>query len=149
MYLSRALSVTLAATCLAALPSAAGAVTAGDAPGHQKDGPTRIVICKFGLDTFDVYADGGLYSDGGSIRHASLSQGKRKCTDWGTVQPGIYDLGFAQRIASEAKVVVRAKLMVRGKIVKKTFDGEGVINALVRKGDTVRLNLYTERHSGH
>ncbi|MGQ0844372.1 MAG: hypothetical protein ACT4QF_09570 [Sporichthyaceae bacterium] len=145
MNLNRALSATVVAACLAVVPSAALAAPAGDAPGDRKHhGPTRIQICKFGLDTFDVYAAGT------DVRHASLGYGKKVCTTWGTVEPGMYDLAFAQRIASKAKVKVLARMKVGDrKPVQKVFNGEGVINALVKKGDTLKLYLYEKRQSGH
>lgn len=144
MNLSRALPTTVAAVCLAVLPAAAHAAPQGDAPGHHRSGPARIVICKYGLDTFDVYAAGE------DIRHDSLGYGKKVCTSWRPVDPGVYDLSFAQRIASQAKVKVLVRMKVgERKPVKKVFYGEGVINALVRHGETLHLNLYEKRHSGH
>lgn len=140
MYLSRACSVTVAAACLLAISSAANAAAPGAGPAHRHhDGPTRIVICKHGLDTFDVYADGQ------SIRQASLSQGKKSCTDWDPVEPGVYDIAFAQRVASQPQTQILAILKVDGKEFRKLYRGQGVLDVLARKGQIVRLDLETHR----
>lgn len=149
MDLSRSLAVAVAAACLVSIPAAAGAAPLGDAPAHSKKGPGRIEICKSGMDIFDVYADGGVHKDGGALRNASLSHGKNRCTDWGHIPAGIYDIGFTQRIASQKETVILAKLKFgKKKIYKKFFDGQGVMTVPVRPGQTVKLHLESRR-TGH
>lgn len=139
MSLYRVLSATLAAGCLAALPSAAVAAPRGDDP--MRTGPARIEICKYGPDTFDVYAAGA------SIRQDSLDFGREVCTDWRPVEPGVYDLTFAQSVASQTKVRVLAQLYVGERRPRtKVYDGgSGVVNAVARRGETVRLDLFAKR----
>lgn len=143
MSIYRTLSATVAAGCLAALPTAAVAAPQGD-DGHERGGPALIEICKYGLDTFDVYAAGE------SIRQDSLGYGKKVCTDWSPVSPGVYDISFAQAVASQSKVRVLARLYVGEKRPRsKVYEGEAVLNALVREGETVRLELFAKRSCCH
>src|SRR5690606_5425345 len=110
---------------------------AGDAPGHHKKGPGRIVVCKSGMDIFDIYADGGVYKDGGALRNASLTH-KKRCAEWNRLPSGMYDIGFTQRIASQKETVILAKLRFgKKKIYKKFFDGQGVLAVPLHPGQTI------------
>jgi hypothetical protein len=145
---SRRTAVLAIAAVGALVPvGAANAVSTGDAPARhhvRHSGPSvgHIKICKRGLDTIDVYADGQ-----GRTWQDTLDTGPVSCTTWGTMRAGMYDIGFAQNVASQEHTVILATYKDnRGRVAHKVFDGgQGVFNLLLLPGKDVKIKLHSRR----
>ena len=148
---SRRSAVVAAAAVAALLPTGmASAVSTGDAPAHHArhhSAPQwgHIKICKRGLDTVDVYADGQ-----GRTWQDTLDTGPVSCTTWGAMHAGMYDIGFAQNVASQEHTVILATYCDdKGRTAHKVFDGgQGVINLLLLPGKDVKIKLHSKRVGG-
>jgi hypothetical protein len=147
MGTSRRSAVLAIAAAAALLPAgAAGAVSTGDWPAphhHRAAAPSwgHIKICKHGFDTFDVYADGQ-----GKTWQDTLDSGPTSCTTWGAMRPGMYDIAFAQNVASQEHVVIRAVWKDnRGRVCRKDFEGQGVLNSLLLPGKAIKIDLHLRR----
>jgi hypothetical protein len=147
MRKSRRSAVLAIAAVGALLPAGtASAVSTGDwpAPHHVRHAAPawgHIKICKHGLETFDVYADGQ-----GRTWQDTLDTGPTSCTVWGAMRPGMYDIAFTQRVASQQHVVFLATYVDnRGRHCRKAFTGEGVMNSLLLPGKLIRIDLHIKR----
>ncbi|HZE65316.1 MAG TPA: hypothetical protein VE081_01715 [Sporichthyaceae bacterium] len=144
MRKSRRTAVLAIAAVGALLPAGtASAVSTGDAPAKHRVVSKwgHIKICKHGLDTFDVYADGQ-----GKTWQSSLNDGRTDCTNWGAMRPGQYDIAFAQNVASQQHVVIFATYRDnKGKMCRKAFTGQGVLNSLLLPGKSIKINLLLHR----
>jgi hypothetical protein len=144
---SRRTAVVAAAAVAALLPTGiASAANTGDAPArkahHNNNAPGHIKICKRGLDTIDVYADGQ-----GKTWQDTLDTGPISCTTWGAMHAGMYDIGFAQNVASQEHTVILATYHDdKGRVAHKVFDGgQGVFNLLLLPGKDVKIKLHAKR----
>jgi hypothetical protein len=145
---SRRRTVALAVVAVAALLPAgsASAVSNGDAPAKKSaHRPTSTVghvkICKRGLDTVDVYADGM-----GKTWQDTLDSGPISCTTWGAMRAGMYDIGFAQNVASQENVVMLVTYKDnKGRVAHKVFHGQGVFNLLLLPGKDVSIKVHSKR----
>jgi hypothetical protein len=124
----------------------ASAVSTGDAPPrhpvrHAAPSWGHIKICKHGLDTFDVYADGM-----GKTWQDTLDTGPTSCTVWGAMRPGMYDIAFTLTVASQQHVVFIASYVDnRGRHCRKAFEGQGVMSSLLLPGKLIRIDLHAKR----
>ena len=146
MRKSRRSAVLAIAAVGALLPAGtANAVSTGDAPPqharHAAPQWGHIKICKHGLETFDVYADGQ-----GKTWQDTLDTGPTSCTVWGAMRPGMYDIAFTQRVASQQHVVFLATYQDnKGRHCRKVFDGQGVMSSLLLPGKLIRIDLRLQR----
>jgi hypothetical protein len=147
---SRRRTVALAVVAVAALLPAgtASAVSTGDAPAKKAHRTTssvgHIKICKRGLDTIDVYADGQ-----GKTWQDTLDSGPISCTTWGAMHAGMYDIGFAQNVASQEDVEMLVTYKDnRGRVAHKVFEGQGVFNLLLLPGKDVSIKVHGKRVGG-
>jgi hypothetical protein len=144
---SRRRTAACAVVAVAALLPAgiASAASTGDAPkkaSNPNAKPGHIKMCKRGLDTIDVYADGQ-----GKTWQDTLDTGPISCTTWGAMHPGMYDIGFAQNVASQEHTVILVTYTDnRGRVAHKVFDGgQGVFNLLLLPGKDVKIKLHSKR----
>jgi len=76
-----------------------------------------------------------------------LDSGPISCTTWGAMHPGMYDIGFAQNVASQEYTVLLVTYKDnRGRVAHKVFDGgQGVFNLLLLPGKDVKIKLHSKR----
>jgi len=129
------------------LPGSANAVSAGDKPDKVKVKYAKppkpvlgdIVICNHSGYMFDVYAEGP------DLRTDDLAGSFDECTDWDSVAPGSYDIGFSLRVPSQQNVIIQARFKRNGHVFYKVFKSEGIVQGKVAGDRVTRVDLFIPR----